>query len=196
MKVETKLLSRWISFVVLLLLAGAFARANAQAAPPQPSPTDPAQVKANQNNPAPDLAQLNLTPEQIQKWRAINAELKDQQQVANLRLRLARRALAEAIESPNSNEELVKQRAKEVSEAQAATNELQALRQTRIHQMLTPEQRIKLKEIQKQNQEAKRPNNQQLPRNGLGQRRDGLPRNPNNAVPPGPKQRKQIRQKR
>jgi|SRR6266850_1854378 len=198
MKVENNVLSRWISFAVLLLLAGAFARANAQTTTPPQGQTDPAQMRGNQVNPAPnqgpDLAQLNLTPEQIQKWRAINAELKDRQQVANLRLRLARRALADAIESPTSNEELIKQRAKEVSEAQAATNELQALRQARIHQMLTPEQRIKLKEIQQQNQATRRPNNQQLPRNGLGRRQDGLPRNANSAVPLGPKQRKLIRQ--
>jgi Spy/CpxP family protein refolding chaperone len=194
MKVETKVRSRWIPFAVLLLLAGAFAQANAQTAAPEQSQAIPAQKQANQTVNVQEA--LNLTPEQIKKWRAINAELKDQQQAANLRLQQARRALAEAIESPSSNEELVKQRAKEVSEAQAATNELQALRQTRIHQMLTPEQRIKLKEIQKQNQEAKRPNNQQLPRNGLGQRRDGVPRNPNSTVPPGPKQRKQMRQQK
>jgi Spy/CpxP family protein refolding chaperone len=192
MKNETKVLSG--SLAALLLLAGTFAQANAQTATQQ-SQTDPAQVKANQNNPAPDLAQLNLTPEQIQRWRAINAELKDQQQAANLRLRQARRALAEAIEAPTTNEELIKQRSKEVSEAQAATNELQALRQARIHQMLTPEQRIKLKEIRQQNQ-ANKSNNQQLPRNGLGRRQDGVPRNPNNTVPLGPKQRKLMRQQK
>src|ERR1700694_5828012 len=98
MKVETKVLRRWISFAVLLLLAGAFAQANAQTAAPPQGQTDPAQMRANQVNQAPDLAQLNLTPEQIQKWRAINVELKDQQQVANLRLRLARRAPAGAVE--------------------------------------------------------------------------------------------------
>ena len=195
MKVETKVLSG--SLGVLLLGAAAFAQAKAQTATPQQSQTDPAQMRANQVNPAPtqapDIAQLNLTPEQIQKWRAINAELKDRQQVATMRLRLARRALADAIEAPVSNEELVKQRAKEVSDAQAATNELQALRQARILQMLTPEQRVKLREIRQQNQ-ARRPNNQQLPRNGLGRRQDGLPRNANSAVPLGPKQRKLIRQ--
>src|ERR1700674_4038652 len=104
MKVETKVRSRWISFAVLLLLAGAFAQAKAQTAVPQQSQTDPAQMRANQvnqaPNQAPDLAQLNLTPEQIQKWRAINADLKDQQQAATFRLRQARRALAEAIEAP------------------------------------------------------------------------------------------------
>jgi Spy/CpxP family protein refolding chaperone len=192
MKNETKVLSG--SLAALLLLAGAFAQANAQTAAPEQSQAIPAQKQANQTVNVQEA--LNLTPEQIKKWRAINAELKDQQQAANLRLQQARRALAEAIESPSSNEELVKQRAKEVSEAQAATNELQALRQTRIHQMLTPEQRIKLKEIQKQNQEAKHPNNQQLPRNGLGQRRDGVPRNPNSTVPLGPKPRKQMRQQK
>jgi Spy/CpxP family protein refolding chaperone len=194
MKDETKVLSRWISFAVLLLLAGAFAQANAQTEAPQQGQSDPAQMRANQANPAPDLAQLNLTPEQIQKWRAINAELKDGQQAANLRFRQARRALAEAIESPNSSEELIKQRAKEASEAQAATTQLQALRQARILQMLTPEQRIKLREIRQQNQATRRPNNQQLPRNGLGRRQDGLPRNANSAAPLGPRQRKLMRQ--
>ncbi len=189
MKFETKVLSRWASFAVLLLLAGAFAQANAQTAAPEQSQAIPAQKQANQIVNVQEA--LNLTPEQIQKWRAINADLKDQQQAANQRLRLARRALADAIESPTSNEELIKQRAKDVSEAQAATNELGALRQARIHQMLTPEQRIKLKEIQKQNQEARRPNNQQLPRPGLGRRPDGVPRKANTAAPLGPKQRKQ-----
>jgi Spy/CpxP family protein refolding chaperone len=195
MKVENKVLSGWVSIAVLLVLAGTFARANGQTVTTQPTQTDSA--RENQANPAPnqasDLAQLNLTPEQIQKWRAINAELKDRQQAATFRFRQARRALADAIESPSSNEELIKQRSKEVSEAQAATNELQALRQARILQMLTPEQRTKLREIRQQNQ-ARRPNNQQLPRNGLGRRQDGLPRNANSAVPLGPKQRKLIRQ--
>jgi Spy/CpxP family protein refolding chaperone len=193
MKDEIKVLSRWISFAGLLLLAGTFAQANAQTAPEQ-SQMDPAQVRANQANQVPDLAQFNLTPEQIQKWRAINAELKDQQQAATLRLRQARRALAEAIESPTSNEELIKQRAKEVSDAQAATTQLQALRQARILQMLTPEQRLKLREIRQQNMAARRPNNQQLQRNGLGRRQDGSPRNGNNAAPVGPRQRKLMRQ--
>ena len=192
MRDETKVLSG--SLAALLLLAGAFVQANAQTVAPQQSQTEPAQTRTNQINQAPDLAQLNLTPEQIQKWRAINAELKDGQQAAGLRLRQARRALAEAIESPTSNEELIKQRAREASEAQAAMTQLQALRQARILQMLTPEQRVKLREIRQQNQAARRPNNQQLPRNGLGRRQDGLPRNANSAVPLGPRQRKLMRQ--
>lgn len=192
MKDLIKLLSKWISFAVLLLLAGANAQTNAQTAAPQQSQTDAAQVQATPANQTPDLGQLNLTPEQIQKWRAINSQFKQEQQAANQRLRQARRALAEAIESPASNDELIKQRAKEVSEAQGATNELAALRQARIHQMLTPEQRNKLREIRQQ-MAIRNPNNQQLPRNGMRPRRDGLPRNANGAAPLGPRQRGMIR---
>ena len=200
MKVETKVPSRWASFAVLLLLAGAFAQANAQTAAPEQSQAIPAQNQTNQIVNVQEA--LNLTPEQIQKWRAINADLKDQQQAANQRLRLARRALADAIESPTSNEELIKQRAKDVSEAQAATTQLQALKESRILQTLSPEQRVRLREIREHNQalirernEAlRREGNQQGARPGLGRRQDGLPRNANGAAPLGPKQRKLMRQ--
>jgi len=200
MKVKPRVLSKWISFAVLLLLAGAVAQANAQTAAPGQSQAIPAQQQANKIVNVQEA--LNLTPEQIQKWRAINADLKDQQQAANQRLRLARRALADAIESPTSNEELIKQRAKDVSEAQAATTQLQALKESRILQTLSPEQRVRLREIREHNQalirernEAlRREGNQQGVRPGLGRRQDGLPRNANGAAPLGPKQRKLMRQ--
>ncbi len=191
---QTKVLSRWISLAVILLLAGVFAQANAQTPATQQGQTDPAQMRPNQAGQTPDLAQLNLTPDQIQKWRAINAELKEQQQAANLRLRQARRALAEAVESPTSNEELIKQRAKEESDAQAAITQLQALRQARILQVLTPEQRSRLREMRQRNLALRREGNQQGQRGALGRPRDGLPRNANTAAPLGPGQRKVIRQ--
>ncbi len=189
MKDEAKVLGKWISLAVILLLAGALGQAYAQTTPQQ-TQTDPAQTRASQGNQTPDLAQLNLTPEQIQKWRAINAELKEQQQAANLRLRQARRVLAEAVESPTSNEELIKQRAKEESDAQAAITQLQALRQARILQMLTPEQRVRLREMRQRNLALRRDGNQEGQRPALGRRRDGLPRNANTAAPLGPRQRK------
>ena len=200
MKDETKVLGKSISLAVVLLLAGTFALANAQTPTPEQSQAIPAQKPANQLVNVQEA--LNLTPEQIQKWRAINADLKDQQQAANQRLKLARRALADAIESPTSNEELIKQRAKDVSEAQAATTQLQALKEARILQTLSPEQRVKLKEIREHNQAVirehnealRREGNQQGARPGLGRRQDGLPRNANTAAPLGPKQRKLIRQ--
>ena len=199
MKNEVNVPRKCISLAVLLLLACAFKPTTAQTSAPQNPTKDTPPAQAVQ---APNLqTELNLTPEQIQKWRAINAELKDQQQAANQRLRLARRALADAVESPNPNEELIKQRARDVSEAQAATTQLQALKESRILQTLTPEQRVKLKEIRERNQALirernqalRRNGNQQLPRNGLG-RPGPAPRNPNTVAPITPKQRKLLKQ--
>ncbi len=95
----------------------------------------------------PNLAELNLTPDQIQRIRAINADLKDQRQVAAQRLRQAQRALADAMESPNQNESLIDQRSREVADAQAANIRLRALSEFRILQVLTPDQRVKLREM-------------------------------------------------
>ena len=194
---ETNLRASRIALPVILLLIGAWVQVRAQTPVPQ-NPVEPgqtqSQTQANQANQPPDLAFLNLSPEQIQRIRSINAELKDQRQAANQRLRLAQRALAEAIESPTPNEGLIEQRSHDVAEAQATTIRLRSLTEARILQVMTPEQRIRLKEMRQRNQAARRQANQQLPRNVLQQRRQGLPRNVNAQPGLGPNQRKQLRQ--
>ncbi|HVS21743.1 MAG TPA: Spy/CpxP family protein refolding chaperone [Pyrinomonadaceae bacterium] len=187
MKRQTNKRRSLMAAAAFLLLAAISTQTRAQAQTQQ-NPVEPSQAPANQPNQVPDLiGSLNLTPEQIQKWRAINADLRAEQQAANQHLRQARRALADAIESPTSNEDLIKQRAREVSEAQAATTQLQALKEARILQVLTPEQRVKLREIR----ERVRVANQQQ-RNGLGRRQNG--RNNNANAPLRPNQRKLMRQ--
>jgi len=211
MKEETEMRRRVVTVLAaLLLMLGLCLVASAQSGEAQ-NPVQLGPAQTGQANQVLNLQkELDLTPEQIQKWRAINAELKDEWQAANQRLWKAQRALAEAIESPTPNEELIKQRARDVSDAQAAKTQLQALRQARTLQILSPEQRVKLREIEKQQALIRRQqaiqrngNQQQLPANGLGQRRDGLQRRPNaappsgkpNAAPPlGPRQRKLLRQ--
>ena len=186
------------AFLILIISAQSRAQTETQ---PQPSEPVQAQQQPTQATMADMIAgeSLNIgnfmTPEQIQKWRAINQDLREQQQSANLRLRQARRALADAIESPTPNEELVKQRAREVSDAQAATTQLQALREARILQTLTPEQRVKLREIRERNQ-AQRRANQQQQRNGLGGRQNGLRNNNPNAPLRPNQQRKILRQQK
>ena len=168
MKHETKVPWGLVAVFAAVLLAGAFIPATAQTPDPQsPNSGQPGQTQANQAAQVPDLAQLNLTPEQIQRIRAINAELKDQRQAANQRLRFAQRALAEAMESPNQNEGLIDQRSREVAEAQAATFRLRTLSEFRILQVLTPEQRVKLREMraaQRQRRMDQRVENNQRPR--------------------------------
>src|SRR5713101_2947615 len=193
----TKRRRRRILFPLILLPAIIAGQVRAQTPTPQ-NPVEPArtqtQTQPNQPGQLPDFAELNLSAEQIQKIRAINAEVKDQRQAAGIKLRQAQRALAEAIESPTPNEALIEQRSHELADAQATTIRLRSLTEARILQVMTPEQRIRVREIRQRNQALRRSGNQQLPVNGLGRRRDGSPRNPNAVAPLGPRQRKLMRQ--
>ena len=188
---QTHGLNGCLTVGALMLVMATFQPAKAQS-PQQQSQNDVSQTQLTQADQM--LGPLNLTPDQIQKIRGINADLRDQRQAANFRLRQSQRALAEAVESPTPNEELIEQRSREVADAQAATIRLRSLTEARILQVLTPEQRIKLREIRQRNQALRRSNNQQFPANGLGRRRDGLQQRNGNGVPPGPRQRKLIRQ--
>jgi Spy/CpxP family protein refolding chaperone len=153
--------------MIIFTLAGTLVSVQAQTATQQPQTQDPAQTQTTQ---APNLqAELGLTPDQIQKWRALNQELRPQEVAGTMKVREAKRALADAMEAPTPNEDLIKQRAKELADAQSAMTQLQALRQARVLQILTPEQRVKLREIREKNRVDRRANQQQTV-NGLNQR--------------------------
>jgi len=172
----------------MLLGLGAAATGHAQTSEPRPQPQDEVQQQ-NQTMPnqGPDLGFLGLTQDQVQKIRLINAELKDERQRAALRLRQSRRALAEAVESPTPDEALISQRSRELAEAQTATIRVRSLTEARILQVLTPEQRIRIREMRQRNQAMRAGQGQ----DGLGQRR--LQRRPNNSLA-GPGQKRLQRQ--
>lgn len=134
------------------------------------------------------LRPLNITPDQELRIQAIYAEMADERQGANRRLRLAQRALSEAIQSPTPDEALIEQRSKEVADAQATTIRLRSLTEARILQVLTQEQRVKLRELRAQTQRR----NQQNPR-GFGRGQNALRPNQTNA-PLTPRQRRLMRQ--
>jgi Spy/CpxP family protein refolding chaperone len=178
--------------VVLFGLCGAIAGQTTQ--PQDSSAPAQAQTPGLQANQMADLRPLDLKPDQIQKIRAINFELKDERQAAGLKLRQAQRALAEAIESPTPNESLIEQRSREVAEAQASTIRLRSLTEARILQILTPEQRARLKEIRQRNLALRRERQVGAP-DGLNQRQQGL-RDPDNPVlTPAQRRALQRRQK-
>ena len=192
MRNKSKPRRRGLSLAILLLLIGAGTITRAQTAQ---NPLDPAQTQTQtQTNQTPDFGPLNLTPDQIQRIRAINAELKDQRQAAIQHLRQAQRALTEAIESPTPNEALIDQRSHEVADAQAATIRLRSLTEARILQVLTAEQRIRLREMRQRNQALRRGGNQQFPRNGANRRQDGVEGSNNTLAPL--RQRRLMRQQR
>src|SRR5215510_13235011 len=163
------------------LLLGLWGATMAQTPPTQTTtPPDQAPAENRQGNQFADLRPLNLTPDQIQKIRAINFELKDERQAAGMKLRQAQRALAEAVESPTPNESLIEQRSREVAEAQANTIRLRSLAEARILQVLTPEQRVTLRELRQQALVRRNGKQQQFPR-----RPNALQRNQNpNALTP------------
>ncbi|HEX3143955.1 MAG TPA: periplasmic heavy metal sensor [Pyrinomonadaceae bacterium] len=141
-------------WIAVILVFGSLAVTNAQTSLPNQNGQQPPQNNvATQPAPAQNLpAALGFTPQQIQQWREINREFRNQEMNATFKLRQTRMALNEAMESQPTNEEIIKQRAKEVADAQSAVTQLQALRQARVLQMLTPEQRVKLKEIRERAQ--------------------------------------------
>ena len=134
-------------WIAVILVFGSLAVTNAQTPlQNQTGQQTPQNNVATQPPPAQNLpVALGFTPQQIQQWREINREFRNQEMNATFKLRQTRVALNEAMESQPTNEEVIKQRAKEVADAQSAVTQLQALRQARVLQMLTPEQRVKLK---------------------------------------------------
>jgi Spy/CpxP family protein refolding chaperone len=191
---KTLTLTTGFALAVLLAVSG-----TAQAQSGIQPQTDPAaqqpQQQVNQTNQADQmLGFLNLTQDQVMKIRMINVELREERQEANRRLRLANRALQEAIQSPTPDETLISQRSKEVADAQANTIRLRSLTEARILQVLNPEQRAKLREMQMQMQAAirnRQRNRNQLPR-GLGRPQRGLQQNSNSAAPLTPRQQRRA----
>jgi Spy/CpxP family protein refolding chaperone len=177
----------WLAAVLLLAVAASTYAQNGS------SPTPPVNQTPNNTEPTPaqDLpSALSFTPQQAEQWRQINREFRVQQMTAGAKARDARLALNEAIESPNHNEELIKQRAKELADAQSAVTQLQALRQSRVLQLLTPDQRLRLKQIREARARDLRRGPQ--PTNAFDQR-DRLRRNAN-APLVTPAQRRALRE--
>jgi Spy/CpxP family protein refolding chaperone len=191
MKNETKLRSSGMILTLILFLAGVCGQAGAQT-PATQNPVEPTENQMNQGNQNTDLTRpLNLTPEQVQKIREINAEVNDQRRAATMKVRQARRALADALESTSPNQPVIELRSRELADAQAENIRLRSLIETRIQrEVLTPEQRLRVREIRR-NQALRRQGDQQRPGNILRQRQQGLQPN----VQPGlrPNQRKVVR---
>lgn len=147
------------------------------------------------------IRQLNLSPEQVGKIRAIREENKDERFLVNQRLRQAQRAMDDAINADNPSEALVEQRARELAQAQAAATRMRALTEVRIRRILTAEQLTKLRMLRQQAldlREQRRDQDNQIqlrPRDRLQRRQDGTRRNgifranppprPRGAVPAG-----------
>ncbi|MGH9914892.1 MAG: Spy/CpxP family protein refolding chaperone [Pyrinomonadaceae bacterium] len=130
----------------------------------------------------PWTGELNLTPEQIEKLKAINRSnwQSGEQRAALQRLQQARRAMDEVITSDHPDEESINARARELGEAQTALARIRAKNELMVRDLLTPEQLDKFREIRRRQISAQQEmrQNQRLRRNP-----DGQSREPGSALP-------------
>jgi periplasmic protein CpxP/Spy len=93
------------------------------------------------------IRELNLSPEQREKIRAIREQQKEERFTINQRLREANLALEGALDSHSPDEAVVEQRLRDVAAAQAAQMRMRVLSEVRIRRVLTSEQLDKLRTL-------------------------------------------------
>jgi len=124
------------------------------------------------------IRELNLSPEQRERIRAIREQLQGERAANNQRLRETNRALEEALDADNPDESVVEQRLHDVAAAQAAAMRLRVLSEVRIRRVLTSEQLSTLRTL-RQNARSRRRERQRKNMEKRGQerfdRRPGLP---------------------
>ena len=138
------------------------------------------QPEAQQMRPGGDpIRELNLSPEQREKIRAIREQQKEERFTINQRRREADLALERALDSDNPDEAIVEQRLRDVAAAQAAQMRMRVLSEVRIRRVLTPEQKDKLRNFRQNagilGREGRRRENIER-RRGLPDQRNGLGR--------------------
>jgi Spy/CpxP family protein refolding chaperone len=175
-KLSNRLSAAIAPVLFILLLAAASSQALAQNPGDAPPPGD--QAPANQGENLGKL--LGLTPDQMEKIRAIRQENAGEGQAIRRRVRQAQRALDQAIYSDNTDEAGIERLARELSDAQAAEVRMRAMTELKIRRVLTAEQlttfrRIRQERLRAQmerrleNGDQQRPLGNQRPANAINQ---------------------------
>ncbi|HEY6120628.1 MAG TPA: Spy/CpxP family protein refolding chaperone [Pyrinomonadaceae bacterium] len=147
------------------------------------NPSQPADQQPSQGDP---ISQLNLTPEQRQKIRAITQDNRDERIKVNQRLRAAQVALEETLDADSPSDAVVEERIQELSAAQAAQIRMRALTELKIRSVLTPDQIRTWRSLRAERRNLRREMNN--PRNsGSANQQNGLtplfPRTRRNGFP-------------
>lgn len=173
-------------FIATLLLSVAAA---AQDGPPPEN-----QPPRNDDRPN-ILAELGLSPDQIQQFRRNNQAHRPRMNQAQQRLREANRDLDLAIYADSADEGLIQTRLKAFQEAQAEVTRLRFANELNIRKILTPEQLVRFRDIrdriaaaaaEKLRRQRRGPDQQRPIQNGLRPRQDPVnqqKRQPNTGSP-------------
>ena len=127
------------------------------AAAQQPRPANNVQgERAQPGRQRPNLlAELGLTPEQIDAVRKINQERKPVEMAARQRFQDAGRALNMAIYGDNVDDAAVKERLREFQAAQAELARIKFTNELAVRKVLTLEQLVKFRELRRRFAEAR-----------------------------------------
>jgi Spy/CpxP family protein refolding chaperone len=138
--------------LALALLPSSGATASAQVASQASRPAVRSQQQQQPARPRGGnlMQRLNLTPEQRRQLREIRVQGEPELRELTRRVRLARRALDEAIYSDAVEESLVEQRTRELATAQAALMRLRAATELKVRRLLTAEQLQTFRELRRQ----------------------------------------------
>ncbi len=147
--------------ILTLLTVLAFAAAVPVAGQSAQQPTETPEPQQNAANWDP-IRELNLTPEQRQQIRTIRENNKAERLEINERLRQANEALNAAMNADNPDEALVEQRVRDVSAAQSAVMRMRMLTEVKIWRVLTPQQRDRLRIMQREARQARQLERQRL----------------------------------
>jgi Spy/CpxP family protein refolding chaperone len=128
------------SLMILMVCALAYGQETSQTQPQLPPNSQPGEL----------INHLNLTPEQLERIKAIGAAQAVERQNAARRIKDAERLLDDAIYVDNADETVITARAKEVADARAEMVRLQAIREARIRRILTSEQLATFLELRRQ----------------------------------------------
>src|SRR5215212_9807376 len=116
---------------------------------------EPEEPQATPQQPARGLnlmQRLNLSREQRQQLREIRRQSEEEVRAHTRRVRLARRALDEAIYADPVDDALVEQRSRELSAAQSALISLRASTELKVRRVLTDEQLRLFRDLRQQAQ--------------------------------------------
>ena len=116
-------------------------------------PDEPRTAPQQQPARAANLMQrLNLTREQREQLREIRQQSEPEMRAQTRRVRLARRALDEAIYADATDEALVERRSRELAQAQSALTHLRASTELQVRRVLTDEQLRLFRNLRRQAQ--------------------------------------------
>lgn len=153
-KINTLRIVLLLSLILSVVCGAAPAQeqpATRDAAVKRQSPPPPSNNNRFADKAANLLQLLNLTTDQLQQIRAINQETREDLRSAVNNQRAARRALDAAIyadQPPDSTQ--IKEKARELGEAQMEAVKIRADVEFRIRQILTPEQLIHFRDLRRQ----------------------------------------------